>query len=107
MSAWQLSPAVRDLYSKHPEMHDLEAWELQSALFVLGYSDDLAAEAEIAAAAEVAHVDMTGGGSMTIPLKRNLYLPPSSRAILKKMKPSLKRGIMWVQTLVCSRRPCW
>jgi hypothetical protein len=33
-------------------------------------------------------------------------LPRSSRAILKKMKPSLKRGIMQVQTLVCSRRTC-
>jgi hypothetical protein len=31
-----LLPAIRDLYSRHPEMHDLEAWELQSALFVLG-----------------------------------------------------------------------
>jgi len=34
----------------------------------------------------------------------NLYLPRSSRAILKKMKPSLKRGVMQAQTLVCSRR---
>jgi hypothetical protein len=50
----QLLPAVRDLYSKHPEMHNLEPWELQSALFVLGYTEDLADEAEIAAAAEVA-----------------------------------------------------
>jgi len=52
-----LLPAIRDLYSKHPEMHDLEAWELQSALFVLGYTEDLAGEAEIAAAVEVARQD--------------------------------------------------
>jgi hypothetical protein len=32
MSAWQLPPAVRDLCSKHPEMHDLEAWELPRAI---------------------------------------------------------------------------
>jgi len=57
VSSWQLLPAIRDLYSKHPEMHDLEAWELQSALFVLGYTEDLAGEAEIAAAVEVARQD--------------------------------------------------
>jgi hypothetical protein len=52
-----LLPAVRDLYSKHPEMRYLEAWELQSALFVLGYTDELADGGEIAAAAEVARQD--------------------------------------------------
>jgi hypothetical protein len=57
MSAWQLLPAIRDLYSRHPEMHDLEPWEMQSALFVLGYTDDLADEDEIAAAVEVARGD--------------------------------------------------
>jgi hypothetical protein len=53
----QLLPAIRDLYSRHPEMYDLEPWEMQSALFVLGYTEDLADEAEIAAAAEVACQD--------------------------------------------------
>jgi hypothetical protein len=53
----QLLPALRDLYSRHPELYDLEPWELQSALFVLGYTDDLAGEAEIAAAVEVARSD--------------------------------------------------
>ena len=57
MNAAQLLPAVRDFYSKHPEMRTLEPWELQSALFVLGYSEDLADEGEIAAAAEVARQD--------------------------------------------------
>ncbi len=52
-----LLAAVRDLYSKHPEMYTLEPWELQSALFVLGYTDELADEAQIAAAVEVARQD--------------------------------------------------
>lgn len=52
-----LLPAIRDFYSRHPEMYVLEAWELQSALFVLGYTDHLAPEAEIAAAVEVARGD--------------------------------------------------
>jgi hypothetical protein len=50
----QLLPAVRDLYSRHSEMYDLEPWKLQSALFALSYTEELAGEAEIAAAAEVA-----------------------------------------------------
>jgi hypothetical protein len=54
VNSTHLLPAIRDLYSRHPEMYDLEAWELQSALFVLGYTEDLAGEAEIAAAVEVA-----------------------------------------------------
>ena len=57
MNSAQLLPAVRDLYSRHPEMHGLESWELQSALFVLVYTDDLADEAQIAAAVEVARTD--------------------------------------------------
>lgn len=57
MNAVQLLPAVQDLYSKHPEMRTLEPWELQSALFVLGYTEDLADEGEIAAAAEVRRQD--------------------------------------------------
>jgi hypothetical protein len=57
MTSAQLLPAIRDLYSRLPEMYDLEAWELQSALFVLGYTEDLADEAEIAAAVEVARGD--------------------------------------------------
>jgi hypothetical protein len=35
-------------------MYGLEVWELQSAQFVLGYTDDLAGDSEIAAAVEVA-----------------------------------------------------
>jgi hypothetical protein len=38
-------------------MYHLEPWELQHVLFSLGYTDDLADEAEIAAAIEVARQD--------------------------------------------------
>ncbi len=57
MNAWQLLPAVRELYSRLPETYVLEPWELQHVLFSLGYTDGLADEAEIAAAAEVARGD--------------------------------------------------
>jgi hypothetical protein len=54
MNAAHLLPLIRGLFSKHPEMLPLEAWEIQSALFVLGYTDELEDEGEIAAAAAVA-----------------------------------------------------
>jgi hypothetical protein len=38
-------------------MYYRQPWELQHALFSLGYTDDLADEAEIAAAVEVARAD--------------------------------------------------
>jgi hypothetical protein len=57
MNAVELLPLIRDLYSKHPEMFTLEPWEMQSALFLLGYTDELESEAEIAAAVEVARED--------------------------------------------------
>ena len=49
--------AVRELYSRRSETRCLEAWELQSLLFLLGYTNGLAPEAEIAAAIEVARTD--------------------------------------------------
>ncbi len=52
-----LLPAVRELYSRHPEAFYLEPYELQSLLWSLGYTDDLADEGEIAAAVEVARGD--------------------------------------------------
>jgi len=52
-----LLPAVRDIYSRHPEYYHLQAWELQHVLFSLGYEDDLADEDEITAAIEVARAD--------------------------------------------------
>ena len=50
-------PLVRDLYSKYPEYRHHEPWELQHILYSLRYTDDLADEAEIAAAVEVARTD--------------------------------------------------
>ena len=46
MSAAQLLPAIRDLYSRLPEMYFRQPWELQHVLFSLGYVDDLADAAE-------------------------------------------------------------
>jgi hypothetical protein len=57
MTSAELLPAVRNLYSKHPEMITLEPWEKQSALFVLGYTDELEQEEENAAAVEVTRLD--------------------------------------------------
>jgi len=57
VNAAQLLPAIRDLYSRLPEMYFRQPWELQHVLFSLGYTDDLAEEAQIAAAVEVARGD--------------------------------------------------
>ena len=57
MNSAQLLPAIRDLYSRHPEYWHHEPWELVHVLFSLGYVEDLADEAEIAAAVEVARTD--------------------------------------------------
>jgi len=57
VNAAQLLPALRDLYSRLPETYHLQPWELQHVLFSLGYVDDLAGEAQIAAAVEVARGD--------------------------------------------------
>ncbi len=52
-----LLAAVRDLYNRQPEALYLEPWEGQSFLWSLGYTEDLADEAKIAAAVEVARGD--------------------------------------------------
>ncbi len=57
MNAAQLLPAVRELYSRLPEMYDREPWELVHVLYSLGYVGDLADEAAVAAAVEVARGD--------------------------------------------------
>ena len=57
MNATRLLPAIRDLYSRQPEYFHHEPWELQHVLFSLGYTDELADEAQIAAAVEVARMD--------------------------------------------------
>jgi hypothetical protein len=64
VSSAQLLPAIRDLYSRHPEYFHHEPWELQHVLFSLGYVDDLADEADIGAAAEVARTDWPQWGQV-------------------------------------------
>jgi hypothetical protein len=54
MSAWQLLPAVRDLYRRLPETYHLQPWELQWMLYALNYTNELEGEEEIVAAVEVA-----------------------------------------------------
>ena len=58
MSAWQLLPTIRELYSRRPEYLDHEAWERVHVLYSLNYTNDLADEKEIAAAVEVARSDL-------------------------------------------------
>jgi hypothetical protein len=60
VTATELLPLVRELFSRLPEMRTLEPWEMQSALFVLGYTDALEDEGEIAAAIKVARTDWSG-----------------------------------------------
>jgi hypothetical protein len=57
MNATDLLPALRDLYSRHPEYRHLEPWELSQVLWSLNYTDELVGEHEIAAAADVARQD--------------------------------------------------
>jgi hypothetical protein len=57
MNAPVLLPAIRDLYSRHPEYLYHESWELISLLWSLGYTEDQADEWEIAVAADVARQD--------------------------------------------------
>jgi hypothetical protein len=53
----ELLLAIRNLYSRHPEYFHHEPCELVHVLYSLNYTDDLADEAEIAAAVEVARGD--------------------------------------------------
>jgi hypothetical protein len=57
VNAWELLPLIRELFSRRPEYRYHAAWELQWQLYALNYVDDLAGEAEIAAAVEVARGD--------------------------------------------------
>ena len=57
MNSTHLLPAIRDLFSRRPEYFHHEPWELAHVLFSLGYVEDLAVEAEIAVAVEVARGD--------------------------------------------------
>ncbi len=44
MNSAQILPALRDLYSRLPEMYHRQHWEPQHVLYSLCYTDDLAAE---------------------------------------------------------------
>jgi hypothetical protein len=57
VNSTELLPLVRDLFSRYPEMIDLEPWHLQWILYCLNYSDELEDEGEICAAIEVARGD--------------------------------------------------
>jgi hypothetical protein len=52
-----LLASVRELYSRLPEARTLEPDELQGTLWLLDYTNELAPEAEIAAAVEVTRGD--------------------------------------------------
>jgi hypothetical protein len=52
-----LLASVRELYSRLPEARTLEPCKLQGTLWLLHYTNDLAPEAEIASAMEVARGD--------------------------------------------------
>jgi hypothetical protein len=54
---------IRELYSRLPETRTLEPYELQGTLWLLRYTGDLAPEAEIAAAVEVARTDFDPEGA--------------------------------------------
>jgi hypothetical protein len=54
-----LLASVREVYSRLPETYYREPWEMQHILFSLGYTDELAEEAEIDAAIKIARTDWT------------------------------------------------
>jgi hypothetical protein len=54
-----LLAVIREVYSRLPETYYLQPWELQHILFSLRYTDDLADEAEIDAAINIARTDWT------------------------------------------------
>jgi hypothetical protein len=60
VSAAELLPLLRELFSRNPEYRDHAAWELQWILFSLRCTEELEDEDEIAAAVEVASTDWTG-----------------------------------------------
>jgi hypothetical protein len=60
VSAAELLPLLRELFSRNPEYRDHEPWELAWLLFSLRYTDDLEDEGEIATAVVAARTDWTG-----------------------------------------------
>jgi hypothetical protein len=60
----QLLPIIREFYSRRPEYFHHEPWELVHVLYSLNYTDDLADEAAIATAAELARQDWPQWGQV-------------------------------------------
>jgi hypothetical protein len=60
VSAAELLPLVRELFSRNPEYRDHEAWELQWLLFSLNYTNRLEDENTIENARDVALTDLDG-----------------------------------------------
>ena len=58
-----LLPTIRELFSRFPEYRHHQSWELQWLLFALGYTGNLASEAEIERAVEVAQGDFDPEGA--------------------------------------------
>jgi hypothetical protein len=69
VNAHQLLPAARDIYSRHPEFRYLLAWEMQTVLRSLTYTDELEDEAAIQGAMDIARPDLTGGTPPAVALK--------------------------------------
>jgi hypothetical protein len=63
MISAEIVPLLRELFSCLPETRYREPHELQTLLWSLGCTDNLAPEAEIAAALEVARGDFDPEGS--------------------------------------------
>jgi len=65
MGVQGLITVLRALYRGRPEMISLEAWELQSCIWLMGYTDDLEDEDALVVAAIVARAmtDVAGTGS--------------------------------------------
>lgn len=63
MNAAQLLALLRERDRRRLETRRLAPWELQTLLWTLGYTDELADEREIAAAAAIARTDWAGAAA--------------------------------------------
>jgi hypothetical protein len=69
VTAQQILPAIRDVYSRYPEFRYLLAWEMQTVLWSLNYTDEFEDEAAIQGAMDVARPDITGETPPAVALK--------------------------------------
>jgi hypothetical protein len=75
VNAVELLPAVRELYSRLPESYHLEPWELHGTLFMMGYTEDLQDEGELAAAIAVARGTTHNGRGQAELMRRDVPIP--------------------------------